>query len=92
MYCRKAAPPMRRMKPFEGLRRFLGRLPLPVAATLGFAVFIAAGYLVGFLLPPPRDLHAECRKQCEPRFSRVVPDKSYPMSAKGMYRQVCECY
>lgn len=23
---------------------------------------------------------------------RLVPDKSYPMSAKGTYRQVCECY
>lgn len=89
------APPfsmMGRMTLIQSLRRFLGRLPLPVAAALGFAVFITAGYLVAFLIQPPRDLHAECRRQCEPRFSRVVPDKSYPMSAKGTYRQVCECY
>ena len=83
---------MGRMTLIQRLQRFMGRQPLPVAATLGFAVFIAAGLLAGFLLPPPRDLHAGCRKQCEPRFSRVVPDKSYPMSAKGTYRQVCECY
>jgi hypothetical protein len=64
---------------------------MPVAATLGFAVFIAASFLVGFMMPPPRDLHTERRKQWN-RGSRVVPNKSYPMGAKGMYQQVCECY
>jgi hypothetical protein len=74
------------------LLRLLNRLPLPLAAALGFAFFIAAGILIVSLMPPARDVRAECRKQCEPRFSRVVPDKTYPMSAKGSYRQVCECY
>ena len=83
---------MGQMTLIQSLQRLLGSLPLPVVATLGFAVFIAAGFLVGFLMPPSRDLHAECRKQCEPRFSRVVPNKSYPMGAKGIYQQVCECY
>lgn len=74
------------------VRRVMLRLPMPVGAALWFAFFIGAGILIVFLLPAPRDLDAECRKQCKPRFSRVVPDKSYPMSAKGTYRQVCECY
>lgn len=83
---------MGRMKFLQAMRRFLGRLPPAAVAALGFAAFIGVGYLIGFLMPPPRDLHAECRKQCEPRFSRIVPDKNYPMSAKSIYRQVCECY
>jgi hypothetical protein len=80
------------MKVRDVFRRALGRLPAPLAVVIGFAVFIAVSLMVAEFMPPLRDVVVECRKQCEPRSSRLVADKNYPMSAKGTYRQVCECY
>ena len=79
------------MNPAKSLRNQLAKLPAPAAAALGFVVFIGAALLLVPFLPPARDMNAECTKQCAPRYGKVVPDKNYPMSAKGTYRQVCEC-
>lgn len=72
-------------------RRLASRIPRPVAYALAIALVPASGFLLAPLFGPAPDLHAECRKQCEPRWSRVVPDKDYPMS-RGKYREVCQCY
>ena len=69
----------------------LSRLPVPVTVALGFSLFVAVPLLLAPLLPPPRDAQTECTKQCAPRQGQLIADKSYPMSAKGTYRQVCEC-
>ena len=63
-----------------------------IALAICFGLLVLGSAVVASLLPPPRDLVEDCRKQCAPRFSRVLADKSYPMSAKGTYRQTCECY
>jgi hypothetical protein len=79
------------MKVTGYLKSKLSRLPAPAAAALGFAAFIGTALLLVPFMPPPRDIRAECAKQCAPRYGKVVADKNYPMSAKGTYRQVCEC-
>ena len=56
-----------------------------------FGSFIGGAYLLGYFLPAPRDATQECRQQCIPRAGNLVDDKNYPMSAKGMYRKICEC-
>jgi hypothetical protein len=74
------------------LRQRADRMSPLVAVGVGFLAFIVATLGVAYILPlQPRDLEAECRKHCEPRFHRVVPDKNYPM-AKGKYPLKCECY
>ena len=76
------------------VRKHFAKLPAPVALVLGFSMVMLFMALIARALPPARDLHAECKKQCHPRFSRVVTDKSRPMSAKGesMQPKICECY
>ena len=74
------------------MRRRLARTPPAVIAALAIVFFILGSLAIVPFLPPLKDVHAECRKQCAPRASQVVPDKDYPMSAKGMYRDKCECY
>lgn len=80
------------MRSIALLRGLMARLPLPLAVGAGFGAFVGVSLLFAVFMPPPRDLHAECRKQCEPRLSRLVPDKNYPMSTKGTTKQLCECY
>ncbi len=80
------------MKLRQVLHRKLVGIPAPLAVAAGFALIIAASFLIAAVLPPPRDVQAECRTQCEPRLFRLVTDKNYPMSAKGTYRQICECF
>jgi hypothetical protein len=80
------------MRLWGRLRQTLRKLPAPVVVAAVFAGVIAVGVLLVFALPPKPDPWAECRKKCEPRFAQLVPDKNYPMSAKGNYRQICECY
>jgi hypothetical protein len=80
------------MRLVDRLRQALRKLPVPVVVAAVFASVIAVGVILVYVLPLKPDPWAECRKQCEPRFSRIVPDKNYPMSAKGNYRQICECY
>jgi hypothetical protein len=81
----------KRLKFAKFLKGKFSRLPAPAAAALGFAAFICTALLLVPFMPPPRDIKAECAKQCAPRYGKVVADKNYPMSAKGTYRQVCEC-
>ena len=76
----------------SALKRSLDKLPPWLATVLGFAFVIAFGFAAASFLPPARDLRAECRERCGQRFSRVVPDVSRPMSAKGTREMVCECY
>jgi hypothetical protein len=78
----------------SSVRQQLAKLPLSAALILGFTVVMSIMVLIAKALPPPKDLNEECKKQCNPRFSRVVPDKSFPMSPKGEsnHPKVCECY
>ena len=74
------------------MRRRLAKTPPAVIAALAIAFFILGSLALVPFLPSPKDVHAECRQQCASRASQVVPDKDYPMSAKGVYRDKCECY
>jgi hypothetical protein len=76
----------------DRLSQIFRKLPASVVVAAGFSGVIVLGVILVLVLPPKPDPRGECRKQCEPRLSRVVPDKNYPMSAKGNYRQVCECF
>jgi hypothetical protein len=76
----------------ERLPRLFRTWPVPVVVAAGFTAAIALGVLLVVLLPSKPDPWADCKKQCDPRFSRLAPDTNYPMSAKGTYRLVCECY
>lgn len=76
----------------ERIRNYLRRIPPGIAAVLAFALFIGGMLALVPFLPPLRDAHSECRKQCAPRSGKIVPDRDYPMSARGTYREKCECY
>jgi hypothetical protein len=47
--------------------------------------------LIAAISPPARDERTDCIRQCAPRRGELIADKNYPMSAKGSYRQVCQC-
>jgi len=69
------------------------KISAPVGAAIGIAVACGAMVLAGLLLPPARDLNAECKKTCAPRFSRVVPDPNFPKPATGKWGpMLCQCY
>ena len=73
------------------LRRALGRLSAAQVAFLGFVLFIAVIWAISSVLLSPRDLQAECKVQCAPRGGQLGPDKDYPMSGRGKYRDKCIC-
>jgi hypothetical protein len=75
----------------NAVQKLLARVPAGWAVALVFGAFIVASLLFTRALPPPRNPVAECAKQCAPRHGRLANDMNYPMSAKGEYRQVCNC-
>jgi hypothetical protein len=79
------------MRHLARARDILSRIPPGVAAFLAFALLIGGTLALVPFLPPLRDAHAECRARCAPRIGQVVPDKEYPMSARGVYREKCTC-
>jgi len=76
----------------DRLSQIFRKLPASVVVAAGFSGVILLGVILVLVLPPKPDPRGECNRQCAPRFARIVPDKNYPMSAKGSYRQICECF
>ncbi len=75
----------------SAVQKLLSRIPAGWVVAVVLGAFIGAALLLAQVLPPWRNPVAECAKQCESRHGRLINDMSYPMSAKGQYRQVCSC-
>lgn len=74
------------------LRRFIAKLPAPVAVAAGFAIVTLLGIGVAMRIPPSRDLQTECLSKCKPLPGTLVDDKTYPLSSRRLsYPQVCKC-
>jgi hypothetical protein len=68
------------------------KISAPVAAALGTGVACLFMFVAGWLLPPPRNLQAECEKTCRPLPAAVVPDPNYPKPAGGKPGpKLCRC-
>jgi hypothetical protein len=79
------------MKIRSAISKVFRHIPVPWAVALVFGAFVGTSLLVALLVPQRRNPADECTKQCEPKIGQLVKDMNYPMSAKGQYRQVCEC-
>ena len=76
----------------NSLRTAISKLPLPLAITIGFSLFIGLGIVAAVFAPPPRNLLKECEKRCHPLAARLDDDKTYPLSARTQsYPKVCKC-
>lgn len=75
----------------QAIRQRLRKFPLSLQVAVVFALVVFAIYLLGTVVGPQPDLSDECVRRCLPRQGQLIADKEYPLSAKGQYRQLCEC-